>query len=152
MKTLQPLLLLTGAGFIITTESFCPEPFWPILHECFYAFTHKKVGWHEAREQCQDMGGDLAAPRRPVLLTMDLRDKGHIENLALGGYKPSNGNWSWVSPGRRIVEKWSSGEPNIRPDGHQEEGCVHYWPDGAMPFVADYNCNSSWGFVCQYLF
>ncbi|CAL4097693.1 unnamed protein product, partial [Meganyctiphanes norvegica] len=130
--------------------SLCPAPFWPILNECFYAFTQRKVTWHEARKQCMDMGGDLAAPRRPVALTMYLKDQNYNGDLHLGGYKPTNGSWRWVSERRIKDDEWSTGEPNIHPQ--DQELCVHYWSGLSLPYVADHSCNHNFGFVCQYLF
>jgi len=99
------------------------------------------------------MGGDLAAPKRPVALTMDLMDKGfksEYDRMWLGGYKPTNGDYAWV-PSSRNVTEWAAGEPNNILNGNDMEGCIHYWPtdEAPAPFIADEACTNLYGFICQ---
>ncbi|CAL4126388.1 unnamed protein product [Meganyctiphanes norvegica] len=133
-----------------SSSLLCPEPFWPIMNECFYAFHHKKVTWQEARKYCKLMGGDLAQPKRPIALAFHLIDEFYSMPLALGGYKPSSGEWEWVSGHPINGDSWASSKPATT-NGEFREACMHYWPEGDIPFVSDYDCNEPMGFVCQYM-
>ena len=108
-----------------------------------------KKSWEEARQYCQNLGGDLASvtdQSENQRILDHIARNGIDEGLWIGANdKRSEGSFEWSDSKAFSFSSWGPSEPN----GQRLENCVHIrssiyrrkWNDGA--------CDSKFGFICS---
>ncbi|XP_060938991.1 macrophage mannose receptor 1-like [Limanda limanda] len=136
------------------------NPGWTFLHlRCYYfsfPVTLKLRPWKDARQFCQNLGGDLAVidtPEKTVSITTLINSNHDPERSeAWGGFWIGLSDveeehiWKWPD-GRRLTEPyWNDGEPN----NSDNEDCGATYPKN-NPFKAwnDASCNSAMKWICE---
>ena len=114
-----------------------------------YKFIRGNVGWHDAKRQCESIGGHL------VIINND-GEQDFVNSLIrnVHGYvyigltnEETQGEWKWTDGRSLTFAKWAPGEPN-NAGGVEHWGCINarhgLWLDIAKthPKVV--------GFVCQW--
>ncbi|KAK7072481.1 hypothetical protein SK128_012779 [Halocaridina rubra] len=128
----------------------CLLPYKKLGRSCFYVHTGDVRTWHEAREYCRHLRGDLAEPSgnlfslRAYLQGRQDTSKGFFW---LGATDETNpGIWLWVSgaPVSMAGNVWAVGQPDGR-----EQHCLYL--DSSKQFKAgNLGCQNHTYFICEY--
>jgi len=113
-----------------------------------------QASWHEARQVCQSMGGDLAVVDTPTLhmkITSRLGDRW----VWLGASDAKDeGEWRWVNGTPVIFAPWYSGEPTDTTTSEDEDFLTMniFWRADGRGSWADSPPNNPrvWGMVCAW--
>ncbi|XP_047496800.1 uncharacterized protein LOC125044267 [Penaeus chinensis] len=71
-------------------EKDCPFPYANFMGECFYASKYK-LKWHDARQYCLDMNGDLAVPTMLYALKTYVIEERVSRSTWIGGLDEEDG-------------------------------------------------------------
>lgn len=138
------------------TVNECPDPFSSVADTCFYVDADCELGWDEAQNLCEDLGGHLAkiddANLFADLVKFMAISVGTQNKLWLGG---TNNNfedvWMWYDG-----SMMNMGTPYWAPIGDDKqapfggsENCLMIWQSDFYYFV-DEGCSLWHGAVCQY--
>merc|ERR1712166_977369 len=109
-------------------------------------FTLFKTGktWHQARQICRSMRGQLAHPNRAQNFWMGRQMRRHGARAAWIGYNDikREKHWVWSGNKRNNFRSWNRGEPN----NYRTEDCVEMFTNGKWNDLA---CRARRHFVCQ---
>lgn len=132
--------------------SYCPQPFDKVEGECYHLKKDEKLGWEDARRDCERLGGDLASPRSlPALRDYLTGLPDRPEYLWVGGTQLDDGSWVWSSgPQAGVPIDMSKDTWNEEvPSGSGK--CMGLF--GQSSYRAyNYDCKEKDFFVCQYQF
>ena len=110
-----------------------------------------KKTWEEARQYCQNLGGDLASVMdgsENERIQKHIARSGIDESLWIGASdKRSEGNFEWSDGKKFSFSNWYPKEPN----GQRHENCVHILPSIEERKWNDGKCDNKFGFICSLL-
>ncbi|XP_027233712.2 perlucin [Penaeus vannamei] len=142
---------LTAASSSLAAAA-CPAPFLPVMSQCFWSSAQYKLSWDDARDFCQQMGGDLAEPLHLNALMVHLQDRypsAKVFHLGATDLE-QEGNWTYIS-GRPVDPRgWMPGEPN---DTAHAQNCLNLCFQGcraSYPPLNDQQCHAKFHFVCEF--
>ncbi|XP_042880356.1 C-type mannose receptor 2-like isoform X2 [Penaeus japonicus] len=117
----------------------CPEPFIRIGKECFHLST-TALPWNEARQQCKQMGGDLAVPSDVTALDAYVFANTKGPGVWIGGTDQGNeGVWNYINGNTIKAEDWTGGQPD---NYGGRENCLEIRSYFEPP-VNDYICSAN---------
>ncbi|CAL4066454.1 unnamed protein product, partial [Meganyctiphanes norvegica] len=133
-------------------DIICPEPFFPILGECFYAEHNINLNWEGSNKFCKAMGSQLAEPKHIEAVYSHLKSKrGDKKILYWIGARSDgdvNGTWTWNSGDSVTANQWSPGQPN-----HQAgvPVCLDIWlgSETESPGTGDFGCDNKGHMLCE---
>lgn len=114
-----------------------------------YKIYYDTLTWEEAKAACEAKGGHLAtitSEKEQYLLELS-NDKN--QNLWIGGYKNTEGQWCWVTGEPWEYENWGDGEPNNSSNVVAGESCVAMWPE-KWNDLANSNVYEQSGYICEW--
>ena len=125
-------------------RSQCPNG-WTSAHERCVRLFEGPADWPTARQNCVDLGGDLAYPRSQS-------DNGALRTILGGGNawisandRETEGLWRTAQGQTLPYTSWIGGEPN-NGLGTGEEDCGQFWYDGRLN---DRPCSDQLRYLCE---
>lgn len=112
-----------------------------------YTLVHESMTWTEARQYCEEHGGQLAQPhtKEEWRAVRDLCDESDAYVIYLGATRLADGTFAWLDGTEVELKTWGSGEPNN--EGGDENylaylrytggGAIYDIPDDPEPFYPD---------------
>ncbi|XP_063603492.1 lithostathine-1-like [Penaeus indicus] len=127
-------------------EKECPFPYANFMGDCFYASKYK-LKWHDARQHCLDMNGDLAVPTMLYALKTYVIEERVSRSTWIGGLDEEDGSgWHWVN-GQPIDDNyWALGSPGTNQKTQQ---CLELTRNRHPPLKSK-TCTTMFKFICQY--
>lgn len=149
-EELQPFVNAPSDWNTKPAYTSCPSPFETVEGECFYVAGETKKTWQDARRDCSNYGGDLAAPQNLESLRTYLQSLAYQpEYVWVGASRQGNGDWVW-SVGNmesQLVDMsrdtWNEDLPNGLGN------CMGLY-EGAAYRAYDYHCREEDLYVCQF--
>nr|WRO64893.1 C-type lectin [Sinohyriopsis cumingii] len=118
---------------------------------CYRFESNQCKSWSDARQTCQNEGGDLMIPDECTYqFFRDLAkpNEGTCEHFWIGGYTNTPGSSCVTVKGDPIASTfpfWSGGQP----DGFGGESCLEMRSYFINYLMNDYHCHVQQGFICQ---
>ncbi len=120
----------------------------------YYKVFESKVTWHQAEEQCRQMGGMLASVKSAEANDFIVK-LSQAKGMWIGGSdEVKEGEWLWRDGSKLTYSKWASSEPDNWYDG-KEHWTVIGWPgkryaDGKWGDTQAFSQEPIDGFVCEW--
>ena len=140
----------TVIALVITVHSKCADDWHPFRGYC-YKPVFGRATWHKARENCQNIGGELASIHSKAendFIFSLLSPKVILSRVGWIGYIYwySEKTWKWED-GHTWASKpyanWNTGEPNY---GSTKPNCAHMRYEGKWN---DHRCNDPMPSICK---
>ncbi|KAK3578349.1 hypothetical protein CHS0354_039057 [Potamilus streckersoni] len=118
---------------------------------CYRFESNQCKSWSDARQTCQNEGGDLMIPdgnTYQAFRNLAKPNEGKCSHFWIGGYSSTPGSNYVTVKGNPIASNfpyWSSGQP----DGLGGESCLEMRSYFTNYLMNDYICSAAQGFICQ---
>tara|TARA_B100001093_G_scaffold510318_2_gene575957 strand:+ start:40 stop:693 length:654 start_codon:yes stop_codon:yes gene_type:complete len=113
------------------------------------AFARRRT-WLDARQLCQDIGGDLGVIRSAAANTYvysKLQQNGFDDTWIGLNDRQNEMAWVWLDGLPVDYQNWDSGEPNN--SGNNEHCGIFLMSDGRAPNWDDRPCDREYHFICE---
>ncbi|XP_068216517.1 uncharacterized protein [Palaemon carinicauda] len=134
----------------VPTESpdACAAPFQRAAGGCFWAHKGPPLSWRDARDFCQQEGGDLATPQNIPGVVEFLKEElgSGLWYVWLGGKQDAHGNWKWLESDASMDSSdalWD--EPEVYPE---HVSCAAFRSEAAFKIAVQDCENNNW-FLCE---
>ncbi|CAL4117724.1 unnamed protein product, partial [Meganyctiphanes norvegica] len=136
-----------GSAFSSHSKTrICPSDYIKIKGQCLKFQARKRLTWHMAVHECQDMGGSLATLLNPQaqssIMAEDYKGKEFAEFWIGASDFDHEGSWKWID-GDLINFPWAPGKPGSNDD----KNCL-LWLSRRLGYV-DHGCKALHHFVCE---